>query len=34
LRIARCPKCAGQLRTWKAQQCPHCFHAWHGREAS
>jgi hypothetical protein len=29
-RTAHCPKCDGQLRTWRAKLCLHCGHYWHG----
>jgi hypothetical protein len=28
-KLAHCPYCAGQLRTWRARQCMHCFRDWH-----
>ena len=28
LKIAYCPFCNGQLRTWRAKQCMHCLKSW------
>jgi len=28
-KVAFCPFCGGQLRTWRAQQCMHCLKDWH-----
>jgi len=28
-KVAHCPFCGGQLRTWKARQCMHCLKDWH-----
>jgi DNA-directed RNA polymerase subunit RPC12/RpoP len=28
-KVAHCSKCGGELRTWRAQWCPHCNHDWH-----
>jgi len=28
-KLARCSFCGGQLRTWRARQCMHCFKDWH-----
>ncbi|NWB32074.1 hypothetical protein [Pseudomonas gingeri] len=28
-KVAHCAFCGGQLRTWKAKQCMHCFKDWH-----
>jgi uncharacterized protein with PIN domain len=33
-RTENCPKCGGQLRTWRAKQCLHCGHDWHAAVAS
>jgi hypothetical protein len=27
-RVALCPKCGGQLRTWRAKLCLHCGYSW------
>lgn len=28
-KLAHCSFCGGQLRTWRARQCMHCFRDWH-----
>jgi hypothetical protein len=28
-KLAICSFCGGQLRTWRARQCMHCFKEWH-----
>ncbi|MNI72038.1 hypothetical protein D3C73_1279560 [compost metagenome] len=28
-KLAHCSFCGGQLRTWRARQCMHCFNEWH-----
>ena len=30
-KVAHCPVCNGELRTWQAQWCPHCNHDWHNQ---
>jgi hypothetical protein len=31
-RVAFCPFCGGQLKTWRAKLCLHCHKSWHNQE--